>query len=503
MLSPAASSFALRAGAHVLAGLAFLYFLNAFVQTGYISPTQAIVGVAWLAVCYAASRFLSIAVLLPLTFLAMVLWGLFLESSPVSDFAAFHIHAAEFSSGMFSSLFGTKSPPTVAYYAVFHRLLGPALAANYIASAAAWTVGAAFVYWAARPFFSDARDARFLSFSLALCPTFLVFSPVISSESVYFLLSAICAWLVSKHLTGSGRFSYLYIAMGLVTACLFLTRTSGIVGLLVCLGLIAVGGTAYCEGAEDGPATPGPKSFRRRIGAGAIVVVSFVAVWLSFAYTAPAVLPNALWPTVSLLGGPEMRITSTPWGSLSFLFGTSFDSMGRYNSADLELAGYTGESRLTRAEADRRAREIAVERIARDPVRFVGFALSDKVAQLWGRENGLYLAASGDRQASGGLSSGIQDLALPAWTVCTASRSCSFLSCSLGRFVVPVISWPWGRSHSLLSLPHILLEVKPRYHLAMTPFIVVGSALLVLDLQRRRDEWLSTARSKARHWLDR
>ena len=385
MLSPAASSFARRAGGHVLAGLVFLYFLNAFIQTGYISPTQAIVGVAWLAVCYAASRFLSIAVLLPITFLAMVLWGLFLDSTPVSDFAAFHIHAAELSSGMFSSLFGTKSPPTVAYYAVFHRLLGPALAANYIASATAWTAGAAFVYWAARPFFSDARDARFLGFSLALCPTFLVFSPVISSESVYFLLSAICAWLVSRHLTGSGRFPYLYIAMGLVTASLFLARTSGIVGLLVCIALITVGKSAYTRGDGHGPATPDLKSLRRRIAAGGIVVTSFVAVWLSFAYTAPVALPNALWPTVSLLGGPEMRITSTPWGSLSFLFGTSFDSMGRYNSADLELAGYTGENRLTRAEADRRAQEIAVERIARDPVRFVGFALSDKVGPALGK----------------------------------------------------------------------------------------------------------------------
>ncbi len=502
MLSPAVS-FALRAGAHVLAGLAFLYFLNVFIQTGYISPTQAIVGVAWLAVCYAVSRFVRIMILLPISFLAMVLWGLFLESAPVSDFAAFHTHASELSSGVFSSLFSTKSPPTVAYYAVFHRLLGPTHSANYIASATAWTAGAVFVYWAARPFFSDARDARFLSFCLALCPTFFVFSPVISSESVYFLLSAICAWLVSRHLTSSPRSPYLYIAMGFVTACLFLTRTNGIVGLLVCLAVITVGGAAYRGAAGDGAAIPGAQSVRRRVAASAIVAISFVAVWLSFAYTSPAVLPNALWPTVSLLGGPEMRITSTPWGSLSFLFGTSFDSMGRYNSADVELAGYTGENRLTRAEADRRAREIAVERIARDPVRFVGFALSDKVAQLWGRENGLYVAASGDRQRNGRLNSRTQDLALSSLDGVYRATLLLFVVMLVREMRRPSHLLALGTIALLLALPHILLEVRPRYHLAMTPFIVVGSALLVLDLQRRRHEWLSTAGSKVRQWLDR
>ncbi len=503
MLSPAASSFALGAGAHVLAGLAFLYFLNVFIQTGYISPTQAIVGVAWLAVCYAASRFLSVAILLPISFLAMVLWGLFLESAPVSDFAAFHIHAAELSSGVFSAVFSTKSPPTVAYYAVFHRLLGPTLAANYIASATAWTAGAAFVYWAARPFFPDARDARFLSFCLALCPTFLVFSPVISSESVYFLLSAICAWLVSRHLTSTGRSPYLYLAMGVVTACLFLTRTTGVVGLLACLTIVTVGGSGYFGGVADGPGTPDLKSLRRRIAASAIVAISFVAVWLSFAYTAPAVLPNALWPNVSLLGGPEMRVTSTPWGSLSFLFGTNFDAMGRYNSADLEFAGYTGENQLTRVEADRRAREIAVERIARDPVRFAGFALSDKVVQLWGRENGLYVAASGDREVSGRLNSTIQTLALSSLDGVYRLTLLLFLVMLIREVRRPSHLLALGTIALLLALPHILLEVKARYHLAMTPFIVAGSALLVLDLQRRRDEWVSTAGSKVRQWLGR
>ena len=48
MLKAEVRPFVLKQGARALAVLVFLYFLNAFIQTGYVTLLQAIVGVAWL-----------------------------------------------------------------------------------------------------------------------------------------------------------------------------------------------------------------------------------------------------------------------------------------------------------------------------------------------------------------------------------------------------------------------------------------------------------------------
>ncbi len=490
MLSTEARSFVLRAGVRVLAVLSFLYFLNAFIQTGYVAPLHIVVGVAWLALCYALSRTLGVMTVLALSFAAMVLWGLFLESAPVSDFLPYYVHAARLSSGEFSELFRTKSPPTVAYYAVFHWLLGPTYATNYIASAAAWTGGAAFVYRAIRPLLCEEWKARFVCFALALCPAFVVFSPVNSSESVYFLLSAICGWLIARHLTGSGPFPYLYLEMGFVTAGLFLTRATGILALVICLAIICMGNAAFLRRVDEAPAIPDPRLSRHPLALSAILVVAFAAVWFSFGYMSWSI-------------GPELRITASPWGEVSLLFGTNFDSKGRYNIADLELAGYLGQNHSTRDEANERAREIAMERISGDPVGFARFALSEKVAQLWGSEHSLYDWASGGRERSEQLNLRVRTLALASLDGVYRFTFLLFLAMLIREVRRPSHLLVLGVAALLFSLPHVLLEVQPRYHLAMTPFIIVGSALLVLDFERRRDEWLPAARSIMQRWLGR
>ncbi len=486
--TPARSSL-LRAGARALAVVAFLYFLNAFIQTGYVAPVHVVVGAAWLALCYGLSRVVGVVTLLALSFAGMVLWGLFLDTAPLSDFLPYYVHAARLSSGDLPELFRTKSPPTVAYYAAFHWLLGPTYAANYIASAVAWTCGAALVYRAVRPFLHDEWKARFVCFSLALCPTFVVFAPVNSSESVYFLLSAICAWLIARHLTGRGPFPYLYLGMGVVTAVLFLTRATGILAVVVCIVVLLAGSAATLR--VEGPdATPRPGPFRHPLALSTIVIAAFAVVWLAFAYMSWSI-------------GPELRITASPWGEVSLLFGTNFDSKGRYNTPDLELAGYLGEGRLTRDEADARAREIALERITRDPVAFARFALSEKVAQLWGSERNLYDWASGGREPRDSLGRRVRTLALASLDGVYRTTFLLFLVLLVGQIRRPGYLLALGVAALFFSLPHLLLEVQPRYHLAMTPFIVVGSTLLVLEVLSRRDELLAASHSKIQQWLQR
>ena len=479
--------FVLKQGARALAVLVFLYFLNAFIQTGYVTPLQAIVGVVWLLICYTLSRMLGITTVLAMSFAGSILWGVLLDSVPVSDYLTYHNHAARLSSGEFSELFKTKSPPTVGYYAIFHWILGSGYATNYIASAMAWTGGAAFIYKAFRPFVDDDRKAKFICFGLALCPAFVVFSPVISSESVYFLLSAVCAWLISRHVIGSGPFPYLYMAVGLVTAALFLTRTNGALAIVVCLFIIGVGRAAFPPKVERIVPVSVSDSRRSRqpLALCAIVVASFISVWFTHAQ-------------LSSLSGYGFKVTASPRGSVYLLFGTNIHSDGRYNIADLELAGYMGENKLPRAEASARAWKIAMERITSDPVRFVRFALTDKVRQLWGREYDLYSGAVGGEERKAELKPRVQPLALGGLDGVYRLTFLLFLILLIREIHRPSHVLALGVIAFLLSLPHVLVEVRPRYHLAMTPFIIVGSMLLVHDLWSRRAEWYAVIRRQKR-----
>ena len=160
----------IRQAPRALAVLVFLYFLSAFIQSGYVTPTQMMVGGLWLFLCYLLSQRFGVVTGLALSFSVSVLWGMALESIPVHDSFNFNKSAYLISTGDFSHLFISKSAPTVAYYAVFHLLLGSEHVTSYIASAAAWTGGAAFVYRAILHFIDDRRLAKFITFGLALCP---------------------------------------------------------------------------------------------------------------------------------------------------------------------------------------------------------------------------------------------------------------------------------------------------------------------------------------------
>ncbi|MYD51094.1 MAG: hypothetical protein F4W93_06355 [Dehalococcoidia bacterium] len=498
-----------------LAVLVFLYFLNATYQADFYNPlllgVELTIGILWLILCYALSRTFGIVTILALSFAAYILWGVFIESVPTSDFLNIYKDAVSVSSGTFEQLFGGKSPTAIGYHALFHWLLGPTNLTNYIASSVAWTGGVAFTYKTLRYFVDDGQKVRFICAGLALCPTFMVFSPVVSSESVFFLLSAVCAWLISRHLTGRGPFPYLYIFLGIATAALFLTRGNGALGLTVCIFVIGAGWRWSSANAKEGAFPPASRSFRHALALCSIVFVSFFVVWFAHGY-------------LSHLSGKGFQLSVTKWAGLNLPFGTNIEEGGRFNLADRDLVGYTGRMN---ADINRRALEIAIERIEKDPVGIISLALTDKVARLWDREHRLYIWAIGD-----------VDLPYEHWRFFSVSPGLRFsmiteyiadesqpLKFRVGPLVLlsldgvyrvtlllfllmlarevrrPSILLALGLIVLLLWVPHILIEVRPRFHMAMTPFIVVGSMLFAYDLWDRRREWYGSIRRLQERWL--
>ena len=512
----------LKTSLQAFAVLVFLYFLNAFLQTDYFHPLHALhsigilaFGIVWLLLCYTLSRTLGIVTILALSFSASILWGLFIESVPVSDFFKFHKAAARLSMGEFAYLFREKSPTAIAYYAGFHWLLGPTYVTNYIASSIAWTGGTVLTYKALQSLYDDKQKVKFVCTGLAFCPVFVVFSPVISSESVFFLLSGVCAWLISRHLAGRSSFPGLYMALGLATAGLFLTRANGILALLLCVSAIVVGSMRSSAEIEQQGNQSRTRRFRHPLALCAIVLAAFFLVWFAHGY-------------LSSLSGQGFKVSPSKLTSWNLLFGTNMDGAGRFNVADLELAGYRGENKLPYGQANERARKIAIERIANDPIGFVSFSLTDKVAQLWGREYSLYVWAVGDKErtekllqsssrgATSSLSSIVASAADPSnppsvrvWPLVFISLDgvyrvtlLLFLFMLIREIRRPSLCLALGIVAFLLSIPHILIEVQPRYHLAMTPFIIVGSTLFAYDIWSRRSEWYAAVGRHKRRWLE-
>ena len=191
-------------GGRVLAGIAFLYMLNAFVQSGYILPLELVVGLVWVGLCLVAARWLRLWLILLVGFCLSVAWSFFVESRPISDFMGFHRLAETIGdTGEWLRALDSKSPATVTYFAAFQTVVS-GYATNYVAGALAWTTGCFLIYRAAVAQLKTAFGARLVCAGLAFYPTFVVFAGVPSSEAVFFLVTGAAIWSLSKAATGSG-----------------------------------------------------------------------------------------------------------------------------------------------------------------------------------------------------------------------------------------------------------------------------------------------------------
>ena len=460
--------------ARCLAGIAFLYMLNAFVQSGYIRPLELVLGLAWVLVCFAAARWLRVWLILAIGFCLSLAWAFFVESRPISDFMAFHRLAQTIGdTGRWLLALDSKSPTTVAYYAAFQTLVS-GYATNYVAGALAWTTGSLLIYRAAAAHLEHAFRARLICAGLAFYPTFVVFAAVPSSEAVFFLLTGAAIWSLSKAVAGPAgpgwiRLGYAALA-GLFVAMLYLTRMNGLILLLPCVYVLlawrASGDHAAGDASDAG-------RFSHRLLAPAAVVCAVVVSVSAFG-------------GLAAMKGDGFRVTPSDSGGLLLLFGTNKVSRGGYNLLDATLAGHGAADPAVRARAPARAREIALQRIVDDVPGFLAFAATDKVAQLWGRERPEIGRAIGPPErhvlVDARLLTSVVSLSDGAYRTVFLL----FLASLIVQIIRPDRALIIGTVVLLYSMPHVLIEVQPRYHLAMTPYLIAGALLCVADVASRR-----------------
>lgn len=450
-----------------LAGIAFLYMLNAFVQSGSIGPMELAVGLAWVVACFAAARWLRFWLILVIGFCLSLAWAFFVESRPISDFMGFHRLAQTIAdTGEWLRALDAKSPPTVAYFAAFQTLLS-GFATNYVAGALAWTAGC-FLFYRAAAVHLESLRARLICAGLAFYPTFVVFAGVPSSESVFFLVSGAAIWSLSKAVAGSGRVRLGYAALaGLFVAVLYLTRMNGLILLLPCVYvLLAWGGTGEKPRKAPGWVESGVLPAAVAVGAVVVAVLAFGGL--------------------AAAKGDGFRMTTSEAGGLLLLFGTNKASRGGYNLLDATLAGHGAEDPAIRARAPAKAREIALNRILDDIPGFLAFAGTDKVAQLWGRERPEIGRSIGPPERRVLVDARVLTTVVRLSDGAYRTVLVLFLVALIVQVVRPDQALVLGAVVLLYALPHVFIEVQPRYHLAMAPYVIAGALLCAADLVARR-----------------
>ena len=297
----------------------------------------------------------------------------------------------------------------------------------------------------------------------ATYPSFVVFSVVPSSEAVTFLLMGTCAVMASKAVRRSDgrRWTYAGLA-GLVIGVLYLTRMNNAVllvpctlALLLCLPRLGDGRSAQTTWRE---------SWALRFGPPGVVVATFAAVIVLFG-------------GLSTQETGEFRVAPSRFGALLLLFGTNTETSGGFNVDDAALAGYLSDDPATRAAAPAKALDMALDRVSSDPWRFVAFAATTKVQRLWARERSLNHWSLGGRERAENVNYYIRGSTILAADGAYRMVLLLFIVGLVGELRRPSACVALGGIALLYSLPHVFIEVQPRYHLPMLPFLIVGAVL--------------------------
>lgn len=440
-----------------------LYFLNVWAQSSFNIITRYGLSTIVISLIFAFFFIFKFKVnniykLLFIAFIVYLFWGIILQVTPTTDYKVFYNEALQFHKTFnFKYLQISKSTTTVFYYAVFFAIFGKGLVVSYIAASCAWVVGFILFYKSLINFNIDKNYAILTVAIIAFSPSFIAYAPVISSESVFFLLAFLALYFCSCYFLS--KKIYMLGLASLALGLLFITRTNGVVFFI---------SFAFLVGYFFSRLKNKDNSYRIVLASVApFVIVLFFQGSLNYYYT------------------KNFSISSSHHLAYNFMTGTNRSSKGGYSVSDRKLAGYQGDNKVSREEASRKSVQIAVERISDDPVDFFIFALTDKIEKFWGDDNyGIRWSLRRSPKYSAMVSDGTIKLLQKItnayyilmmtlfiiWLVLQIRKD----TIKLGLFCLPLIG---------LAVLHIFIEVHARYHMPFMPFVYFGAAGMLMTLR--------------------
>jgi hypothetical protein len=294
----------------------------------------------------------------------------------------------------------------------------------------------------------DGRAARWALWLFALAPAQILMTGVLATEAPYGLVLMFALWLAVR--LGSGRLSAALAIGALLAISDYVRATStALVPALAALPFVA--------------------SIRLRAS----------AVWaaaLMFAFLV-VLVPVVIWNEQQR---GELSISPSNYGGWSLLVGTDPANNGEYNA---ELIGLVGGTPGT-PEFDRRAGQMAIERLRANPLGFVQLTFK-KFPRMWAIDDygvfytlGTSNPPNPDASAALLLLSQAAYLAIVALALGGLWRVRSALSPAVVAMVLLLAT---------LVVVHSFLEIEPRYHAYVVPFfcVLAGPGAAALQVPRR------------------
>lgn len=338
------------------------------------------------------------------------------------------------------SLMDSKSPAGILYYALFVKLFGNTLIVTYVAPIIAWFSGSVLIFLSLKHKLQD-RTRKVILSLLIFYPSFIVFSSVYSFHAVFHLYFGLSFFALSRiELSRNIAWSALF---GFSAGLLFYTRSNGLfIWVIIFLSCFIVSIKLQRKELLE--------NFLRFIF---IPLLIFLIVVSTYSF-------------LHFLIKNELVISSTKNNSYYLLYGTNHSSAGRWNQADLDLAGYPNKANNSKAF------EIAVDRITKDPLAFLKFSITSKIKTLWGGgENFFYYHKADIGKDRLGILEGYKVLSLSAHslTIILTIALCIFLIFRpffIGSLYILI--------SLVLSFPHIFIEVMEAYTIPIIAILIIS-----------------------------
>lgn len=387
------------------------------------------------------------------TFSLYLTWGLVSGSVPVSDFSSFAADAHQFAkSPSLQLLYESKSPATVLWYSTFSWMLGPTLFSIKLGAAVAWSATSVFLLMLFTELGFARRVASFAALLFGLAPGVVAYSSVISSESVLLLGLVVGLYFVHVVRSESDR---RIVGDLVLSSLLFAVAYMAIPSALLFF-------VAYVI------ALPFVDIKRRRAGRASLTHMA--------AFVLPLLAVAAFQISLNYTFDGSFSPSPSPFGAMALLSGTNQETNGAWAIEDMELAGFSGPNRLPFDEASSRALEIAIDRVAEDPLGFAEFAVDEKVTRLWRGEDQLLYWSVQQSEHFDNWYYGSEIY----WSLRRLVNGYFAVAVTL---VVPAAVLLWRRR--LFTLYHfpiglallgqaamfLLIAVQQRYHLLFMPFV--------------------------------
>ena len=377
--------------------------------------------------------------------------ALAVDAPLVSDWLAYHEHASAIATS--GPQLGDRPIGYPALLGTLYAAVGPQTWLAEAVNVVMGLVSAAVVFDLLRR--STGPVAAALGIGLmAVMPSLVLMTPVVSSEATYTALLLVAIWCVvvlAGRASGAGsRFA------GWPAAA----AASGLAGLV--LGL-----SQYVR----------PSSF---VLLPAFVVVALVAARDSGPRRAAAALVLAfglvLAPVIAdnWVRYGEFSVETSSYAGFGLLVGTNREAGGRFNEADADLLRtLPGDTLRERSDA---AGRIGAERIVDDPDGFAGLALR-KLVGMWGEDGyAVFFALEWERDpptAPGLLLAGYLMSAL-SWGFVTVAAAYAVVR---GGPAMPTWLVAAVLIAGSVTLLHAFVEVQPRYHAYLTPLWIAAAGV--------------------------